>query len=197
MMKLRLFTALVPENRLLEGILSLQKACRRSGMQNLRYIEAENLHVTVNFLGDTDPLELPALHDILRKGVAVLKVPVFKPGGLGVFPSFQRARSLNLLLEDPENGMELMYRRLDGLLKGAGYAGEGEKGNGGRKSRPHITFARFRSRRGETIDADSLPPLTGDIQRIFRVSELVLFRSELGPGGARYYPEGRYRFETE
>ncbi|WP_319562264.1 RNA 2',3'-cyclic phosphodiesterase [Marispirochaeta sp.] len=191
MMKLRLFTALLPEHRLLEDIISLQNACRRSGMQNLRYIEVENLHVTVNFLGDTDPMELPALHDILQQGVSMLKAPVFKPAGMGVFPSFRRARSLNLLLEDPEGGMDLMFRHLDGLLKGAGYPGED------RRFRPHVTFGRFRSPRGETVDADMLPSLTGDMERIFRVRELVLFRSELGPGGARYSPEGRYRFGTE
>jgi len=190
-MRLRLFTALVPNPELLQGIISLQKACRRSGMENLRYIEAENLHVTVNFLGDTDPVELPGLHEILAGGVSSLRAPAFRAGALGLFPSPRRARSINLLLEDPEGSMDAMFRHLDGLLRAAGFPGEE------RRFRPHISFGRFRARRGELIEADTLPALPSGMRGIFRCSELVLFRSELGPGGARYYPEGRYPFGTE
>ncbi|WP_319417231.1 RNA 2',3'-cyclic phosphodiesterase [Marispirochaeta aestuarii] len=191
MIKLRLFTALVPESELIKGIIALQKTCRRSGMENLRYIEAENLHVTVNFLGDTSPQDLSVLHEILTGGVSVLKSPAFRPHALGLFPSPRRARSINLLLEDPEGSMDAMFRHLDGTLRGAGFPGER------RSFRPHISFGRFRSRRGELMEEDSLPSLTAGIRRIFRCSELVLFRSDLGPGGARYYPEGRYRFGNQ
>jgi 2'-5' RNA ligase len=191
MMKLRLFTALLPKPELLKGIISLQKACRRSGMKNLRFIEAENLHITVNFLGDTGPEDLSTLHEILTGGVSSLKAPAFRAEALGLFPSPRRARSLNLLLEDPEGSMEAMFRHLDGLLRAAGFPGED------RRFRPHICFGRFRTRRGEVVEADALPAVPSGMRGIVRGSELLLLRSELGPGGARYYSEGRYPFGTE
>ena len=60
-----------------------------------------------------------------------------------------------------------------------------------RPFKPHLTLARIRSPQGAHELAATHRETPFEPQR-FKVSELVVMRSELGPGGSRYTPLSRH-----
>jgi 2'-5' RNA ligase len=141
---------------------------------SMRRTPAENLHVTLAFLGARSAQDATAVGALLAEvsraiGQLVvdgaLWLPVRRPGVLAV--SLTAGPALAQLHADLVTGLE-------GAI---GVAPER------RALRPHVTVAR--ARRGERLRATELPP-TPALQ--FEPSGLVLYRSHTGAGGARYEP---------
>ena len=154
----------------------------------LRSIGRDNLHLTSHFLGQLDPSRIAVLASLLTAATAIA-APVGLPVSVGAFPSLSRARGVTLDLEDPDGTLGLIHRELGTLLTGAGFTVER------RGYRPHITLARVRGR--TPLKLEAVPAVPERMRRRVRFEELVLFRSELGSAGARYYSEGRYPFTTK
>jgi 2'-5' RNA ligase len=138
----------------------------------MRRTPAENLHVTLAFLGSRPPEDAGAVADVLRavaRPVGELAVdgalwlPPRRPGVLAV-----------ALRAGPALG-ELHADLVAALTTRVGF--EPER----RPLRPHVTVAR--ARRGERLPATDVAPPP---QRSFVPEALVLYRSHTGPGGARY-----------
>ena len=83
-----------------------------------------------------------------------------------------------------------MQRALETECAAAGFPHEQ------RAFRPHLTLARLRSAHGarELAAAHREAPFE---PQSFKVSELVVMRSELGPGGSRYTPLSRHRLGSD
>ena len=140
-----------------------------------RWTSAAGRHITLKFLGATDPALIPRIAELAR-GVASSRGPSpVRLEGLGVFPSARRARVLWVGLADPEALLATVAAGLDEALAEVGY--EAEK----RPFSPHVTLARFRTPvRIETLP--ELPPVPGP----FEVGSFGLWRSRLSPKGATY-----------
>lgn len=83
----RLFVALVPP-----AAVQAELAALAAPLPGVRWTPAENLHLTLRFIGDTDPDRQAALAEALaRVRVAPFVLPV---GGLGLFPSRGPAKVL-------------------------------------------------------------------------------------------------------
>jgi len=149
----------------------------REVARDVAWVAADNLHVTLKFLGDTDEAHVPALLDALgtaAAGTAAFEVAV---RGLGAFPSPLRARVVWAGLEEPPVLGELAGR-VDAALAALGVP---------RESRPfsaHVTLGRVREpRRNLALAAALAQP--ADFGRL-PVTRLSLMRSDLQPRGARY-----------
>jgi 2'-5' RNA ligase len=186
MSTLRLFAGLPPEKGLEAEIAGVQKLISRSAATPLRYIESEDLHMTVVFFGSVDEKRLPLLDDILREGASLSIEPVGIPSGLGCFPAQGRARGIWLGFDDPGGTLTALHGLLVAMLAKRGFIFNE------RVWRPHLTLARVRGR--QAVRMGELPAVPKSLLSIWRFGELVLYRSESGSGGARYFPEGRYRF---
>jgi 2'-5' RNA ligase len=140
-----------------------------------RWTRAENLHVTIRFLGH---LELERAERIAERVEA--KRPHAFAVQLGGVDAFKRGKLASVLWAGLELGVEDVTRLAQ--LVDAECAREGleqEK----RVYRPHMTLARARERTGAPIprvDPPALPP--------WRVEELVLYQSRLRPTGPVYEP---------
>jgi 2'-5' RNA ligase len=140
-----------------------------------RPVRAESLHLTLAFLGrrpetDVEVID-PILHDVagpaprLRITDALLLPP-------------RRARVLCADLEDPDETLAALQRRVSEELTAAGiYTPEK------RPFRAHATVARLRPRARAPRTVEAVPP-----QLEFRGEALTLFVSRLHPHGARYEP---------
>jgi 2'-5' RNA ligase len=136
---------------------------------DLRWTDPAGWHITLRFLGPTDPALVPGLEGELRTAAAGSERFALEGGGLGTFPSAAHARSVWYGVTDP-----------DGRLTALATAVGSEEG----PFRPHVTLGRVRNRRGarltEWLTARTVPASAITVNRI------ELMRSHLGHGPARY-----------
>jgi 2'-5' RNA ligase len=145
------------------------------GAPNLRWTDAGGWHLTLAFLGATDPAAVPAIQDQLTALAAQTDPFVVSTAAAGAFPRSGAAQSVWLGIADP-NG------QLGGLASWVQAAVLPEDRR--RRLRAHLTLGRSRARRGESLGewiASLAFPETS-----IPVDELVLYRSHLGRGPARY-----------
>ncbi len=152
---------------------------------DVRWVRAENQHLTLRFLGDVERSFCVELVRELERRVA--EVPVFDLSlvGLVAFPSARRPRVIAAGVEDDAPVTQLA-RAVEAAVVAAG--GEAEE----RRFRPHITLGRFRKPPRGKIDlaGREVAPVT------MSVCEAVLLRSELDPNGAKYSTLGRVALGT-
>lgn len=146
----------------------------------------EKLHVTLKFLGDLEPARVEALSGAATRaavGVEPFELTIDTPGA---FPPHGQPRVLWLGIVDASGRLALMQRALETECAAAGFQRES------RAFKPHLTLARVRSPQGARELAAAHRETPFEPQR-FKVSELVVMRSDLGPGGSRYTPLSRHR----
>lgn len=168
----RCFVA-VPVGERLRDELAMGVTRWRRLAPDLRWSDPARWHVTLAFLGATDPDRLPSLADALDD-VASRFTPFTLPtGGLGGFPSTKAARVVWYGIDDREG----LLASLASVVRDAvGVTND-------QPFRAHLTLARARGDARARIGGLSGAPV-GEM----RVEELVLYRSLLGQGPARYEP---------
>lgn len=152
---------------------------------NLRWTDPDGWHVTLAFLGQTNPNAVPGLVSALAAAVRPFEPLTLSTGRLGAFPRPGAAQSAWVGIDDPDGRL----RDLGSAVQEAVLALEHR-----RPLRAHLTIGRSRARRGEplgtwlagrTFPATELP-----------VDEVVLYHSHLGRGPAQYEALGRVRLRS-
>jgi len=146
----------------------------------LRWVRPDDMHMTVRFLGDTPTRKMAPLGDLLEQSAARARCVDLSATGVDAFPSAARPRVLLLRMSDPTDVLSSLAKEIERGVRRLGFTREE------RPFTPHVTLARARR--------DSrLPSLEGIVsgQEVaglgpLRVEALVLYRSELAPGGPRY-----------
>ena len=141
----------------------------------------ENIHLTVVFLGNIETEEIEAVGETV-KGVCMGYRPFqisLKP--MGCFPNSRNPRVLWLGLD---GDLERMSRFRDGLQHGLKSFGIKEEE---RPFRPHLTLGRFRKPARMEAQLNHLMSCYRDLTSpVCSLHELILFKSDLKPGGAVY-----------
>jgi 2'-5' RNA ligase len=181
---LRAFVAAPLPGAATEALGRLAARLEQAGLRG-RWVPPGNIHLTFHFLGDVPLADVDPLAAALERA-ARDAVPIrLAPSGLGVFPRPQRARVLWVGLGGELDRLGILQRRVETELARLGHAPEG------RAWTAHLTLARAR---GE-FDAQRLARILQTHATLevpaFQIDSLVLFRSDLGPGGARYTPLAR------
>jgi RNA 2',3'-cyclic 3'-phosphodiesterase len=147
----------------------------------------EGLHITLKFIGEVEAARVESL-----SRAAAAAVEGFKPFRLsieesGTFPPRGAARVLWLGVKDESGQLARLQRRLEEECSSAGFPPES------RAFKPHLTVARLRTPKDSVAlsEAHRQTPF-GPFH--FDVTELLVIRSELGPGGSRYTPLSRHTF---
>ncbi len=147
---------------------------------DIRWVAQKNIHLTVKFLGDIDPSQVPAI--AAQMDAAAATIPPFRlvAKGVGVFPNFRRARVLWVGLAGHLDRLKTSQADLESALEAVGFSKEA------RDFSAHLTIGRVRRR----IDAQriraSLDPVQNATSDRFRVDRLTLIKSVLKPNGPRY-----------
>jgi len=173
----RAFVALELAEPLRASLGELQQRLRVS-LGGIRLVRPEGIHLTLRFLGSTSPEQIQALGPPLAAAARACPVLEARVGGVGMFPDHGRPRILWLGMELPPTALELQ-RTCERTARDAGFTPEE------RPFRAHLTLGRWREHaaRPELPQTDLGPT---------RLGTLVLFRSELGKGGAVYTPLARF-----
>lgn len=157
----------------------------------LRPVPAENLHITLAFLGQRPQEEVGRIAAVVRESAGSAPLvglldPVARP---------VRGRARLFALPVVSAGVkELQAELQEGLIASRLY--EPEK----RPFWPHVTVARVRSEgRGSRrpMSVTDVPrPLPKVLLKPFGDVRLVFYRSELQPSGARYVPLAQVKLPT-
>jgi RNA 2',3'-cyclic 3'-phosphodiesterase len=156
-------------------------AALRGGLPGARWIEPEDYHVTLRFIGDVD--------DTLAREVALLLGKVSRPplelrlDGLSSFGG-RRPRAVIATLAQTPALMELQAEH-ERLMQRVGLEPEG------RKYTPHVTLARLRDSSSFEV-ADYLSMHGAFRSPPFTVSRFVLFSARASVGGGPYVVEAAY-----
>ena len=168
--------------RLAESLKDEFPGCRAS------WTKPQNLHITLEFLGEIDAAELAAVKDCVSRAASAAVPFTLELDGTGVFRS--RSPVLWLGIKDPSGGLSLLKRKLDETLRSTGR--EPER----RRFTPHLTLARIKEFRNcgdmaRSAAATAVPSV------LFEVNEAVIYQSRLVRTGAEYTALSRHRFAVD
>lgn len=178
---IRLFTALSLPDELRPRLAALG-----SGIDGARWVEPENLHITLRFIGEVSE---PVAEDV-ASALDTVSGPASDVclNGAGQFASRGRARAVWVGVEKSP-GLSALHGKIDQALIRAGLPPEG------RKYIPHVTIGRLKDARPNRVlgwleanGAFFAPP--------FKAGEFVLYESRLGRHGPSYLPVHAYPLEA-
>jgi 2'-5' RNA ligase len=181
----RLFVAVELPQTWLDALASVQthlgRALEAAGASGLRWVRPEGIHLTLKFLGETEPSRLPQLEEALADAVSSPPSLRLALSEAGCSSSGRRVRLVWVGLAGGVDRIALLATRVDDACAGLGF--ERER----RPFAPHLTLARVPE--GVMLDRDVLAPHLRSLRldaAPFEVERVSLMRSHLGPGGARY-----------
>lgn len=161
-------------------------AALRGGLDGARWVEPENYHITLRFIGDVDGTTAERFSEALNG----IKVPAFSVtlDGLG---SFGRGRPHAVWAGVAANSeLEALSRDHEKAAVRAGLAAET------RKFHPHVTLARMR--RAKASDVATYLSYNGAfLTDAFPVERFVLFSSRASRGGGPYVVEQAYPLDGD
>ncbi len=147
---------------------------------------AENIHLTLKFLGEIPHSSVKNLSEAASRAVATTAPFTIRLEGTGVFPPHGSPRVLWIGVNDCERKLGELRERLEEESERAGFSRET------RSFHPHLTIARLRKpEQARTLAAahKTMEFVPAEIQ----VSKLLVIRSELSSAGSKYTVISRHQ----
>ena len=167
---MRLFVGVYPPESVRGAMLA---ALRRFDLPPHRPVPPEHVHLTLQFIADRDPGEIPAITESVNRSASGIDAFTLTPERLITLPQRGRPRLIAVETNAPPGLLELQ-RRLASRLARTPRARPGDR------FRPHLTICRFqREARARRIDDHIDLPA-------FDVSLIHVMRSVLSPRGAKH-----------
>jgi len=182
---IRAFIAINLSQEILERIeqTSLELRSRLEGVP-IRWVPADNIHLTLKFLGNVSTANLEMLKEILGKVVTNHRKCDISVGGIGAFPKPHNPRVIWVGMEVPQELVALQHN-IEIETARLGYS---------REHRPfsaHLTFGRV-SRNASVQDVHAIADVLESYKVGFlgatRLKTVYLYRSDLKSDGAVYTP---------
>ena len=181
----RLFLAIDIPPRAREIITALQNRFKPLGF-NASWVVPENVHLTLQFLGEAPPEQIPDIHQGVS--AAVTPVPQFMATlkKIGVFPKLKKPpRILWVGMEAPKNRLTVLQKNIEKQMEEIGFPKEK------RNFIPHLTLARIRQ--GQSGKRAKLERLKREIESSpeiemepFKIDAVRLIKSQLTHMGSIY-----------
>lgn len=185
---MRLFVAIAIPQEIRNALASFIKELRAIAPQ-VKWVRAENLHVTLKFLGNTEESKLPAIENTLNAIRSTASVSLAFCG-LGFFPNDKRPRVFWAGMVSSDN-LKALASEIDNAAHCLGFPLEE------RPFAPHLTLARF--------EPPGMPPnlastIAQNATREFgalTTNQFHLIQSTLKPTGAEYSTLRSFPFASE
>lgn len=147
--------------------------------ERIRWVEDNNIHITICFLGDTEESKINEIIDMISKALKGVKSFDISCVGLGVFRSVFNPKALWIGIER-SNKLENIYRAIEKVMSLLGFVSEH------REFKAHITIGRAKIIK----DKDRLRKLLDTYKEIeiqqLKISEVCFYESKLTPQGSIY-----------
>jgi len=188
----RLFFAVELPAEIRERAFDLGRRISHALDQVIKWVEVENLHITLKFLGAVPVGRVGEALEVGRKAAKLGRVAELSLGGIGAFPSLRNVRVLWVGVGGEVEVLAQVAAELERLSAEAGLAPPED-----RPFRAHLTIGRVR--RGMRVpDLSNAFAELGEapVGRV-RVEDFVLMRSHLSRHGPTYEVVERFRLGGE
>jgi 2'-5' RNA ligase len=184
-MSLRTFIAVETSEAVRDRVVDLIRALQ-AARADVKWVERQNLHLTLKFLGDVTDPDLPRVCEAAQQAAAGLPPFDLQIRAAGAFPHPGRPRTLWLGAGEGADATAALAAQIEKALAKLGFPKEG------RRFETHLTIGRVRGGGPALAELGRLlrEQAAFDAGR-FRVAEVVVFASHLSPKGPTYEPLAR------
>jgi 2'-5' RNA ligase len=152
---------------------------------DVKWVLPENLHWTLQFLGDVDDLEIPSVCTAVAEAANEFEPFDLNALGAGAFPSADRPRTIWIGAGQGGAEMSALQKSIDRRLRKLGYRSEH------RRFVPHLTLGRAGRHGRPASMASALANLQDFDAGSMLVDEVTIFASRLTREGSIYEPLSR------
>jgi len=183
----RLFTAVkfFPDPDFLEAFRELRQAMAG---EKIKWVEEQNIHITIKFLGETDERRIPEISGLLNHLADITPVFSFRLEGLGVFGSSYNPRVVWAGINPHHELLSLMKRVKQDFTK-IGFPADRQN------TVPHLTLGRIKFLRDRTFFQKTLDDFKQIESLPVTIREMILYESILHSSGPEYITTGTFPFK--
>jgi 2'-5' RNA ligase len=176
---MRLFFAVKLSEEIQARLHEEQGALKALGA-DVKWVERDNIHVTLKFLGEVPETRVPEL-SAAAEGIAESAQPWgMGISGLGCFPSVRSPRVVWAGITQGADQMAALAESVDKAMERLGFEREN------RPFKAHVTLGRVRSPQGKAQLAEGLARASQAHGGEMPVNHFCLMQSELRPSGPIY-----------
>ncbi len=179
-MTLRLFVAIELPAPVRTVLAQMQTELRRVRGAEVKWVDPDSMHLTLQFLGAVAPEGVPAIEAALQRAAGATHAHVLRVEAAGAFPNARRARVLWAGVGGETSTLQSLVTELGSQLAPLGYPPES------RPFSPHLTLGRARDPRGVSGFEAGLEGCSASREVEWRVDHVCLFQSHLSAEGPRY-----------
>lgn len=158
--------------------IALQVTRLQKEFLRLTWVQQENYHLTLKFLGDIEERSIEVLKKSLQKTARDLKPITITLHGLGAFPKAQNPRVLWIGVREGASSLKRLHRSMEEGLRELGFPKDKKPYH------PHLTLARCRKSIPAGLTEGILSFSMDEIT--FKADHITLFKSRLTPRGPHY-----------
>jgi 2'-5' RNA ligase len=148
---------------------------------NLKWVDPQNMHLTLKFLGEVESVELPDVCRAVEQAVAEVPGFTFDMAGVGAFPKIERPRTVWLGVSTGAEELANLQTHIEKGLKKLGYPPDN------RRFSPHLTLGRVKHPGPELAELSELVKSLSDHPAgTTEVDAVTVFSSELTREGPLY-----------
>jgi len=176
---MRLFFAIPIDKQILDDLAGATDRLRETRAP-VRWVRPEGMHLTMKFLGDTNPEKVAPLVDSLTGVCASIMPFPISVTGAGAYPNLKRPRVLWAGVVENSGTLKRLWTGVESEAEKLGW--EREK----RRFSPHVTFGRVKGSMNIARLSTAMEEIKDEHWGDQEVDSMVLYRSHLEKGGARY-----------
>jgi len=181
---IRAFIAIELPKTLKTMLSALQQDIRKSVPSGIRWVEANNIHLTLKFLAEISDATKLRIIDKLH-GICPSLIPfTLRMETLGAFPNTRHPRNRWLGLNGDIEALLLLQKTIDSALIPLGFVTEK------RPFEPHLTLARVKEGAAASVQrslSETITKTGWNRADAWPVSSVALMRSTLLPSGPEYH----------
>jgi len=174
-----LFLAIDIPSEILEGLTKIQNHFKSLDL-DASWVRPGNIHLTLKFLGNTEPEKIPQIVEMMNTCVNSIAPFSLALTEVGCFPNQNRPRVLWVGLADSQGSLVSAQKNIERNLSRLGYDTDNKP------FFPHLTLARIKSPKSGLGIKEKITNLPGEDKKPFSVKSIKLYKSELTPQGAIY-----------
>jgi len=179
MATVRTFIAIVLDNSLHPTMSRIIEKLSSSNAK-VKWVEPENVHLTLKFLGNVEEERLPEVFEACERAVKDMRAIDLEMKALGCFPDVKSPRIVWLGIERGAEGVRKLQERVESELRAVGFPKE-EK-----TFKAHLTIGRVKGKQGLSRLCRLLEEEKNFFVGSMRCEKISVMKSKTLPAGPVY-----------
>lgn len=179
---MRTFIAIDLPGEIKDELVKMQEELKSAGA-DVKWVEAQNIHLTLKFLGERDDKKVEKIIQTLEEVAKENKTYAIRISSIGAFPKIESPRVIWVGLDKGDGETKIIAQALEEKIAKIGIPKED------RPFSSHITIGRVRTpknREDLTGEINRLADKPGMLNLETQVTKITLYKSTLSPKGPVY-----------